>query len=83
MHGVPDDDARLMARYRDGDFAAFQTLYARHKAPLYRYLQRSLRGAEVVNDVFQDVWSKIIASRLSYQPKRNSIRSSTASRITV
>jgi len=68
-HGVPDDDARLMARYRDGDLAAFQMLYARHKAPLYRYLQRSMQGAEAVNDVFQDIWSKIIASRLSYEPR--------------
>src|SRR3954468_16423800 len=64
-----DDDARLMMRYRDGDLAAFQLLYARHKAPVYRYLQRTLRGREAVNDVFQDIWSKIVASRRSYEPK--------------
>jgi RNA polymerase sigma-70 factor (ECF subfamily) len=68
-HGVPDDDARLMVRYRDGDLAAFQMLYERHKAPLYRYLQRSMPGAEAVNDVFQEIWSKIIASRGTYEPK--------------
>jgi RNA polymerase sigma-70 factor, ECF subfamily len=64
-----DDDARLMMRYRDGDLAAFQMLYARNKAPLYRYLQRTLRSREAANDVFQEVWSKVIASRRSYEPK--------------
>jgi RNA polymerase sigma-70 factor, ECF subfamily len=68
-HGVPDDDAHLMVRYRDGDLAAFQMLYARHKSPLYRYLQRSLHAGDAVNDVFQEVWSKLIASRRSYEPK--------------
>jgi RNA polymerase sigma-70 factor (ECF subfamily) len=36
---------------------------------LYRYLQRTLQGREAVNDVFQEVWSKVIASRSSYEPK--------------
>jgi RNA polymerase sigma-70 factor (ECF subfamily) len=66
---APDDDARLMVRYREGDLAAFQMLYSRHKGPLYRYLQRTLRGSEAANDVFQEIWSKIIASRRSYEPK--------------
>ncbi len=64
-----DDDARLMMRYRDGDLASFRTLYERHKAGLYRYLQRTLRSREAANDVFQEVWSKVIASRVNYEPR--------------
>jgi RNA polymerase sigma-70 factor, ECF subfamily len=64
--GVIDDGA-LMLRYRDGDMRAFETLYARHKGPLYRYLQRLSRDPEVANDLFQEVWSKVIASRERYE----------------
>jgi RNA polymerase sigma-70 factor, ECF subfamily len=64
--GVIDDSA-LMLRYRDGDMRAFEVLYARHKGPLYRYLQRLCRNAEVANDLFQEVWGKVIASRERYE----------------
>ena len=64
--GVIDDSA-LMLRYRDGDMRAFEILYARHKAPLYRYLQRLCRDRDVANDLFQEVWSKVIASRERYE----------------
>lgn len=60
-------DAELMVRYRDGDARAFETLYQRHKAPLYRYLQRMCRRQEVANDLFQEVWSKLIATRERYE----------------
>jgi RNA polymerase sigma-70 factor, ECF subfamily len=63
------DDATLMLRYRDGDAHAFELLYRRHKAPLYRYLQRLCRNAEVANDLYQEVWSKVIASRERYEVK--------------
>ena len=64
--GVVDDSA-LMLRYRDGDVRAFEILYARHKGPLYRYLQRLCRDQDVANDLFQEVWSKVIASRERYE----------------
>jgi RNA polymerase sigma-70 factor, ECF subfamily len=64
--GVIDDSA-LMLRYRDGDLRAFEILYAKHKGPLYRYLQRLCRDGEVANDLFQEVWSKVIASRERYE----------------
>lgn len=38
---VPDDspsDEALLARYRTGDSAAFEALYARHRQGLYRFL---------------------------------------------
>lgn len=61
------DDATLMLRYRDGDMAAFETLYARHKGGLYRYLQRLCRNPDVAGDLFQEVWGKVIASRERYE----------------
>ena len=63
------DDATLMLRYRDGDARAFEILYERHKGPLYRYLQRMCGRREVADDLFQEVWSKVIASRSRYEAR--------------
>jgi RNA polymerase sigma-70 factor, ECF subfamily len=67
MDGMPDDGA-LMLRYRDGDVAAFETLYRRHNDALYRYLLRLSRRPDAAEDIFQEVWSKIIRARSTYRP---------------
>ncbi len=66
MSHVPDDGA-LMLRYKDGDIAAFETLYRRHNDALYRYLLRLCRHRESAEDIFQEVWGKIIKSRDNYR----------------
>jgi RNA polymerase sigma-70 factor (ECF subfamily) len=63
------DDGELMVRYAGGDLRAFETLYRRHRNALYRYLARHTRDQEVANDLFQEVWSKVIASRARYEPR--------------
>ena len=67
MTHTPDDSA-LMLRYRDGDVKAFETLYRRHKDPVYRYLLRLCRHRDTAEDVFQEVWGKIVRARESYRP---------------
>jgi RNA polymerase sigma-70 factor (ECF subfamily) len=67
MDEAPEDGA-LMLRYRDGDVVAFETLYRRHNDALYRYLLRLCRQPQQAEDVFQEVWSKIIKARESYRP---------------
>ncbi len=67
MEPAPDDCA-LMLRYKDGDVAAFEVLYRRHNDALYRYLLRNCQHRDSAEDVFQEVWSKIIKARGSYQP---------------
>lgn len=64
-----DEDIGWMLRYREGDDAAFAALYARHKGPLYRYLLRLVRNAGAAADLFQDVWSKVVATRARYEPR--------------
>jgi len=64
-----DDDAGLMLRYRDGDTAAFCALYAQYKGPLYRYLLRHVRNAGAAADLFQEVWSRLVAMRTRYEPR--------------
>lgn len=63
-----DPDVRLMLRYRDGDAAAFDALYARHKDGLYRYLLRLCLDPDAAEDLFQEAWGKLIAARRRYRP---------------
>jgi len=61
------DDGALMLRYAQGDVRAFEILYTRHKGALYRYLQRMCRNSEACNDLFQEVWSRVVTSRERYE----------------
>ncbi|MFQ5547979.1 MAG: RNA polymerase sigma factor [Woeseia sp.] len=64
---VTPSDSALMLRYRDGDVAAFEILYRRHNDSLYRYLLRRCLDRDTAQDVFQEVWGKIIKSRHNYR----------------
>lgn len=64
-----DEDAQLMLAYARGEMRAFETLYARHRGALYRYLMRQARDGEIANDLFQEVWSRVIVNRARYQPR--------------
>ena len=70
VEGVSDDeDAQLMLAYARGEMRAFETLYSRHRAALYRYLVRQARDTEIANDLFQEVWSRVIVNRARYEPR--------------
>ncbi len=64
-----DADEALMLRYREGEISAFEQLYARHKAPLYRYLLRQCSDPAMAEELFQDVWLKLVNARQSYTVK--------------
>ena len=56
-----------MLRYRDGDAAAFEILYARHRAGLYRFMLRGCRDRAVCEELFQEVWIGLIQARGRYE----------------
>lgn len=62
-------DEVLMNRYREGDTHAFEVLYLRHKGPLYRYLLRQCGEAALAEELFQDVWFKLIRARKCYEAR--------------
>ena len=66
MKGDVSDEA-LMLSYQGGDAGAFEILYARHKGGLYRYLLRNCGNASIAEELFQDVWMKLIGARLHYE----------------
>jgi RNA polymerase sigma-70 factor (ECF subfamily) len=64
-----DEDAQLMLAYARGEMRAFETLYSRHRAALYRYLVRQSHDTEIANDLFQEVWSRVIVNRGRYEAR--------------
>lgn len=64
----PSDEA-LMAAYAGGDVAAFEQLYGRHRQRLYRYLMRHLRQPALADELFQDIWQKVIGARTGWTPE--------------
>jgi RNA polymerase sigma-70 factor (ECF subfamily) len=64
----PGSDEDLMLRYAGGDVDAFQRLYERHRGGLYRYFLRQ-SNRSVAEELFQDVWARVIQSRKRYRPK--------------
>ncbi len=67
--GDGDAGAQLMLRYAAGDAQAFDELYAAHRNGLWRFIRRSVKDAAATDDVFQECWSRVIASRASYRPE--------------
>lgn len=61
-------DETLMEAFRDGDFTAFETLYQRHRAPLLRFVLRSVGNRAIGEELFQDVWVRLIDSKARYLP---------------
>lgn len=64
---APTTDSALMLRYKDGDVAAFEELYRRHNDALFRYLLRMTRNRAAAEDVYQEVWAKLIKARKNYR----------------
>src|SRR5689334_1854254 len=60
-------DEELMLRYGGGDAGAFEVLYRRHRGPLYRFLLRQVSDAATAEELFQDVWMRVIDFRGRYQ----------------
>jgi RNA polymerase sigma-70 factor (ECF subfamily) len=62
-------DEALMLAWAAGDGDAFAPLYARHRGRLYRFLLRQLREPALADELFQDVWQRVIAARRGWTPE--------------
>jgi len=62
-------DEELMLAYAGGDAGAFESLYARHKGPVLRFVLRSVRSRAEADELFQDVWMRAIEARERYRPE--------------
>jgi RNA polymerase sigma-70 factor (ECF subfamily) len=60
----------LMARYQQGDAAAFEELHALLAPSLRRYLASLASGAQIADDLLQDTFLQLHRSRRTYNPAR-------------
>jgi RNA polymerase sigma-70 factor (ECF subfamily) len=66
MAEAPDE--QLMLAYRGGDARAFETLYARYRARLFRFVLRSIKVRAAAEELYQEIWMRVIEARATYQP---------------
>ncbi len=59
-------DAELVAAFRDGDPEALGLLMERHKAALYGYLLRLTGRRDAAEDIFQEVFLKLVRNPGAY-----------------
>ncbi|MDH3608248.1 MAG: sigma-70 family RNA polymerase sigma factor [Gammaproteobacteria bacterium] len=62
-------DENLMLLYQQGEQAAFETLYRRYKDVLYRYFLKHCSDRSQSEELYQEVWIKLINSVARYKPK--------------
>ncbi len=60
-------DEELMLAYAAGDAGAFDLLYTRHRGPVFRFVRRQVRNDGVAEEIFQDVWMRLINARARYE----------------
>jgi RNA polymerase sigma-70 factor (ECF subfamily) len=64
-------DQQLLLRYRDhGDAQAFEQIVQRHERPIYNYLLRYLRNAQLAEEVFQATFLRLHEKCHLYQEDR-------------
>jgi len=56
-----------MLAYRGGDAKAFETLYVRHRARLFRFVLRSIKVRGVAEELYQEIWMRVIEARSTYK----------------
>ena len=71
---MSDPDRTLAGRAARGDRRALMELYERHRSRLFGYLTRSLGNATLAEDVFQEVWIKVMQKIGTYRPGTASFR---------
>lgn len=62
-------DEALMLEFQRGSRAAFESLFARYREPLYGFFRRRLASRERAEDLTQELFLAVIRSTERYQPR--------------
>lgn len=54
------EDDELLARFNDGDAAAFEVLLERYRRPVYNFILRSVRQRDRAEELLQDVFLRVV-----------------------
>ncbi len=59
-------DEQLMLAYGVGNAEAFEVLYGRWRRQIYRFLIRQCDSAGIADELYQDVWLRVVNARRQY-----------------
>lgn len=59
-------DEQLMLAYGAGSAEAFEVLYGRWRRQIYRFLIRQCDGAGTADELYQEVWLRVVNARRQY-----------------
>ncbi len=62
-------DEELMLLYSEGDVRAFEILLKRHERPIYNFVLRSCKRADVAEELTQEIFMRVVRNADSYQQK--------------
>jgi len=63
-------DAELLSKFEEGDEEAFREIVSRYKNSLYAFLKQFLNRHDLVEDIFQETFLQLYASRKSFDAGR-------------
>lgn len=66
----PASDEALMARVAQGQRWAYDELYARYRAPIFRFLTRRTGTRAAAEEAHQETWLRVYRYRSRYDPGR-------------
>src|SRR3981189_908386 len=62
-------EEQLMLPFGGGNAGAFETLYLRHRGRLFRFVLRSVKSRATAEELFQEIWMRVIEARERYAPR--------------
>jgi RNA polymerase sigma-70 factor, ECF subfamily len=63
------EDEELMLLYSQGEPQAFEELMRRHERPLFNFILRSTKRADIAEELLQEVFLRVIRSAADYEQK--------------
>ncbi|MEO8102060.1 MAG: RNA polymerase sigma factor [Betaproteobacteria bacterium] len=66
----PAEDLALLTDMRRGHAAAFEALYRRHQAPLYRFALLRCGSPDTAADIVQEIFMGLLANTFKFDPSR-------------
>ncbi len=71
----PSQDLALLREMRNGNAAAFEQLYRRHHAPLYRFALLRCSSRDTADDVVQEIFMGLLTNSFNFDPTRGALQS--------
>ena len=68
------EDTKLMELYKNGENMAFEVIYLRYKDKVYSYLDKRLADKNLIEDVFQGIFTKFHNSRHLYSSEHDLLK---------